>query len=464
LDIVGRATMTVDMSNQIVLPTFLGNQTHYFDMYYINKKLILLTYSIDETTKEKKLFIQYLKEDGSLKNRPLLVATLPTGNFPEDDFRVSLTPQKEILIFYQKSFKEYNQEPFTFIKYNSNLQKTFSEEIHLPQKFNKRKFIVKQVAIANNGKTKDRIIMLLNAEAVNKRRSRRAKAPKHDILIVTYYPKKKEFYSAKVSLLKYIPTDAIFTLKKDGNMLIAGFFEPKTNKIPGSFMGVFYKIYNPYSYKFIPSGGQKGYFYVFPKDFFAKLQTKRNGENSKLQFAYKLKNIEILDNGSFIMLAENQYQKEKSIRDPKTKQETVIKYYYYNDILAAGANEKGILKWAKILPKNQYSLNDEGYYSSYKVLKIRNKIELIYNDHPANLKAKSPNKIKVLKNNINLPPRGIAVIASIFYDGSIVTDHMYPQKDQANATVPSLVTPMDDNYFTIAIKKKLYKFGIFVIE
>ncbi len=461
LDYVSRLTLTVDESNEIAFPTYLGTQTHYFDMFYINKKLILLTYSYDESTKQKKLFIQYLNRDGSLKNRPLLIATLPGGNFPEDDFKVSLTKDNEILIFFQKSFKAYNQEPFTFIKYNSNLQKTFSQEITLPEKFNDRKFTVKQVAIGN----KQRIIMLLKAEAINKRRSRRKTAPKYEFIIETYYPKKKEFHDAVVNLMKYKATDAIFTFNKEGNMVIAGFFEPKTNKLPGSFTGVYYRIYNPYTYKFLPSGGTKGFYKVLPKDMVAQLRTKRNGETPKEQFSYKLKSIEMLDNGSFIVVSENQFTRERKVVDPKTKSERTIKYFYYNDILTFGVNEKGIVSWIKIIPKNQFSIDDNGYYSSYKVLKIRNKIKLIYNDLPNNLKAKSPEKIKVLKNNLHLAaPRGIGVISSIFYDGSVITEPLFPDKDKNHTIVPALITPYDGQYFTIAIKKKEYKFGIFVVE
>jgi len=461
LDYVSRLTLSVDESNQITLPTYLGSQTHYFDMFYINKKLVLLTYSIDESTKEKKLFIQYLNKDGSLKNRPLLIATLPSGNFPEDDFKVRLDKDNQIFIFFQKSFKEYNGEFFTILKYNSNLSKTFSQQIAFPEAFNGRKFKIKQVEVTDKGK----ILFLLNAEAVAKRRSSRHKAPSHEIIIVSYYIKKQEFHKAVVNLGKYKTVDAIFALNKDGNMVIGGFLEPKTNKIPGSFTGVFYKIYNPNTYKFIPSGGTKGYYKVFPKDMLAKLKTKRNGETPDLQFAYKLQSIQLLDNGSFIILAENQWGTQRSIVDPKTKTEKIIKYYHFNDILSAGVNEKGVMSWIKIIPKNQYSIDDGGYYSSYKVLKIRNKIKLIYNDLPQNLKAKSPNKIKVLKNNLHLAaPRGNAVISSIFYDGSVITDLMFPGKDKDNAIVPSLVTPSGDQFFTIAIKKKMYKFASFVIE
>jgi len=461
IEYVSRLTLTVDESNEIALPTYLGTQTHFFDMFYINKKFILITYSYDESTKQKKLFIQYLNRDGTLKNRPLLVATLPASNFPEDDFRVSLTDDKEILIFYQKSFKAYNQEKFTFLKYNSNLQKTFQEEISLPEKFNNRKFTVKQATISN----KKKIIMLLKAEAINKRKSRRNTITKYEFVIVTYYPKKKEFRDAVVNLMKYKATDAIFTLNKDGNMVIAGFFEPKTNKLPGSFTGVYYKIYNPNTYKFLPSGGTKGYFKVLSKDMIAKLRTKRNGETPKQQFAYKLKSIELLDNGSFIVVSENQFVGERTITDPKTKTERKIKYFYYNDILTFGVNEKGIVSWVKIIPKNQFSIDDNGYFSSYKVIKIRNKIKLIYNDLPNNIKAKSPDKIKVLKNNLHLTaPRGIGIISSIFYDGSIITEPLFPDKDKNHTIVPALITPYDGQYFTIAIKKKEYKFGIFVIE
>lgn len=464
LDYVSRLTMTVDQSNELVLPSYLGNQTSYADMFYVNKKLILLSTAIDNNSHQKQLFLQYMNTNGTVKNKPKLVGSISTSNAPEDDFKWRLTDDNQIYISYHKTFKEYNQEPFTFKIFDSNLQEVSSYNFSLPETFNARKFKILQSAINDKGK----IIMLVKAVALSKRKSRRSrtKADQYEILVVVYDTRKKETKSIKISLKKGKPIDGIFTFNKDGNLIVGGFYEPKTNKIPGSFSGVYYRIVNPNTYKVIPSGEPKYYFMPFTKDFIAELRSERNGKTAKQQFSYKLKSIETMENGSFIIIAEQQYITERKMVDPKTKQDIVIKYYTYGDILMAGVNKMKKFAWVKKIYKKQESIDDHGYYSSFALVKIRNKIKLIYNDLPANLKINEEklNKIKVLKNNLNTVGKGMGVVSSVFYDGSIIKDPLFPGKDKKNTIVPALISPVDDQYFVFTQKKKKYKFGILVLE
>jgi len=465
LDYVSRLTMTVDQSNELVLPSYLGNQTVYADMFYVNKKLILLSTAIDNNSNQKQLFIQYMNTNGTIKNKPKLVGSISTSNAPEDDFKWELTKNNQIYISYNKTFKEYNQEPFTFKIFDSNLQEVSSYNFSLPETFNARKFKILQSTINDKGK----IIMLIKAVAVSKRKSSRSRSKKSDqyeILVAVYDTRKKETHTIKIALKKGKPIDGIFTLNKEGNLIVGGFYEPKTNKIPGSFSGVYYRIVNPNTYKVIPSGEPKYYFMPFTKDFLAELSSERNGETAKQQFSYKLKSIEMMENGSFIIVAEQQYVTKRLMTDPKTKQDIEINYYTYGDILMAGVNKMKKFAWVKKIYKKQESINDHGYYSSYALVKIRNKIKLIYNDVSSNLKVNEEklNKLKTLKNNLNTVGKGMAVVSSVFYDGSIIKDPLFPGKDKKNTIVPSLIIPIEDQYFIFTQKKNKYKFGSLILE
>ncbi|HIE16015.1 MAG TPA: hypothetical protein EYP69_03715 [Bacteroidales bacterium] len=94
------------------------------------------------------------------------------------------------------------------------------------------------------------------------------------------------------------------------------------------------------------------------------------------------------------------------------------------------------------------------------------KIKIIYNDVAANLKINEEklNKIKTLKNNINTVGKGMAVVSSVFYDGSIIKDPLFPGKDKKNTIVPSLIIPVEGQYFSFTQNKKKYKFSMFVLE
>lgn len=459
LEYASRLTLIIDQSNEIVLPSYLGNQTAYADMFYINKKLILLSTAIDDNQNQKQLFIQYMGPDGTIKNKPKLIASISTSNAPEDDFKFELTPDNDIYIYYNKTFKEYNQEPFTFKVINSNLQEVTSATVVLPEKFNGRKFEVVQSAMSDKGK----IIMLVKAVEENKRK--RSSEDKYEMMVIVYDIKKKETNDILITLKKDKPIDGIFTFDADGNLIVGGFYEPKTNKSPGSFTGLYYRIINPNTYKVLPAGEPKYYFYSLSKDFLTEMESQRNGETAEQQFSYKLHSIQTMENGSFVIIAEQQYLTQRTMVDPKTKEEIVINYFNYGDILMAGVNKNQKFAWVKKIYKNQYSIDDQGYFSSFALEKIRNKIKIIYNDLSANMKISEEKlKIKVLKNNINSKPKGMGVVSSVFYDGSIIKDPLFPGKNKSTTIVPNLVTPIGDQYFTISLKSNNYKFGIFVLE
>lgn len=67
---------------------------------------------------------------------------------------------------------------------------------------------------------------------------------------------------------------------------------------------------------------------------------------------------------------DNRYQ--GSINTPRE--------YFYDDVMALSVNNDGTIDWVQILPKQQYSQDDQGYYSSIGVMNGRNKIRLIFNE------------------------------------------------------------------------------------
>jgi|GEM_PF-2710000 len=54
--------------------------------------------------------------------------------------------------------------------------------------------------------------------------------------------------------------------------------------------------------------------------------------------------------------------------------------YFYDDVMALSVNKDGSIDWVQILPKQQYSQDDQGYYSSIGVMNSKNKIRLIFNE------------------------------------------------------------------------------------
>jgi hypothetical protein len=54
--------------------------------------------------------------------------------------------------------------------------------------------------------------------------------------------------------------------------------------------------------------------------------------------------------------------------------------YYADNIVAISFNPDGTVHWKKVLPKKQFSQDDDGIFSSYAVMKTPNSVRLLFND------------------------------------------------------------------------------------
>jgi len=128
-------------------------------------------------------------------------------------------------------------------------------------------------------------------------------------------------------------------------------------------------------------------------------------------------------------------------------------------------NKKGKMDWAQRIAKNQNSLDDNGYYSSYAATVELTKLKIIFNDHKANAKKdKLPEKTKQIKFMPAKSPKAVPFVVTIYTDGSFEKDMIFPGKDAKNVFVPRLFYNTGENYFTYGQKGKTYRFGSFVFE
>ena len=458
LDFVSSTTMSVDASNQLLLPTVNGIQTKFEDIFYVNNQLILFTSATNTAAGKKFVYIMYVKGDGTLKNKPKKVGEISVSNNPADSFNFLLSPnQKQIYLYYHTTYKTYNGEPFTVKSFDSSLQPILDSNFKLP--FKDTHVEITKYLVGNSGN----FYMMAKSEQVTKRKSSRSKGPKYDFTVLAFNAKTKGLKSYKIKILKYIPHSATFGLDKEENIVVVGLSAAKTSRVAGQFTGAFYKKFDPRIQKEIPVGA-KDFFIIFDKASASRLLTKRNGDTPEKQYNYILKNVKFLANGSVIMLAEQYNESYKIITDPATKADTKIIYYNFNDILAIGINNKGKMEWNKQIPKNQKSIDDNGYYHSYYCSVVDNKLKVIYNDNSSNKKDTPDNKIKPLKNNPNKTPKGMAFIVTIYTDGSFEKDAMFPDKDKKTVIVPRLIKKIGDFYYTYGQNGKNFKFGRFVMD
>ncbi len=450
-------TNNLESTNQIIMPSINGIQTHFADIFYINQKIILLT-KVD-VDGQRVLYIQYLNQDGTLKNKPKEIGSIPVTNTPKDDFCISLINNR-IAVLYHNTFAAYNNELFKLKVYNSDLLEEQNFALTLPLK--DRTFDVIQYNIGNSGY----VYFLTKCLMVNKKKGTSSSATemeKYEYILLSYNPKRKEMIQFPVTAGKFSAQSAIFGIDKDENIVIAGFFANKTTKFANEFMGAYYMKLNPRTQK-VDVIDPKKTIRAFSKEFISECSQERNGTTPEHYYNYLPKDLLFFDDGGFSVISENFYTIGDNIKDPATKQITHVDYYYFNDLIVFGVTKDGTLAWNIRVAKNQESPDDKGFYHSYKAFSESNKIKIVYNDNKSNLNNKIAEKTKALKNNPVLTPKGIATLVSIYPDGSYEKYNLFKPEDERFVIIPKLVVNIGRRYLTYAQDGRDIKFGTFVFE
>ena len=83
--------------------------------YYLDNKIILFTTATNTDTETKHLYVQYLEQNGQLKNKPKKIGSIPLGNIAEDGFTFSLAENKSKIVIFRIRFIRFNYILFTIL-------------------------------------------------------------------------------------------------------------------------------------------------------------------------------------------------------------------------------------------------------------------------------------------------------------------------------------------------------------
>jgi hypothetical protein len=436
------------------------------DLFYLNGKLILFSSVIDNIGNRKTLYAQQIDEGGLATGNPKMIGDMPYVAGDEGGFKFSLSADKaKIVIEYNMMFNVYGGEPISFRVVDSELNISFSKELTLP--LVGKSFEIEQYEVGSSGN----VYLAVKTEPQGKKKgAKKGSGPKaarmkYDWSVYVYNAKKEEFKTYEVIVEKFKPVDLTFALDKEENIVVFGFL---TKKSATEFCGAYCQKINPRTEKVLGTASKD-----FSKDrkFMAQFKIERNGTDIEQFFNFENGKIEFLDNGSAVFLTEQTYETTRIMVDPKTKAETVIHYYNNNDIIAVSASYDNKIEWVTRIPKCQFSTNDFGYYSSFAVANYANKVKVLFNDHPRNLKNNEPEKTKQIKNNVASNPEGAAVVVTLFPDGNTDKALLFGEDDSKTSLCPRLFFNSGSNFIIYGEKGNVpiplpqkYKWGNFFFE
>jgi len=192
---------------------------------------------------------------------------------------------------------------------------------------------------------------------------------------------------------------------------------------------------------------------------------KRYRSNNEPElYNYRLRNMEILDDGSIVGSMEQYYVYSRTNYDTRSGSSNTINYYYYDDIVAFKIGKENKFDWIKIIPKSQTSINDGGPYSSYANYVDASDLCIIFNDNIKNYDEDGEFKNNQKLRTFSLSPRrnAVAMVKIDLKTGDLYRSTLFQQKQIKSIAVPKLFYVNRDTKEMIlyAISRGKERFGI----
>lgn len=328
---------------------------------------IMVLYQALESNK----VVQYaalLDELGRLQNKPIQIGSIKTGIFgaTKSYFASAYSDNKKTILIYSASDKGSEIEfDGTWIDDNATIIKkgraSFNAE-NTPEHG--------EVNVANDG----------------------------TVYVAAYTPTGSQNYADQFWILALKPGATAFEAKElelgekyatsgyikvdnvNNRVYFGGFYSDKKN---GNFDGIIYAAYDiatgAYSTKrFLP--------------FDNNLVSSANSRQRNHTFDnYIVRQLIVKNDGGFVLISEVNFVTMRSSFAPgfgyysfySPYMNSTVREYHYNDIMALAYNKDGIIEWNAFIPKQQYSQEDDGVFSSYALLNTGGTLAFMYNDFDA---------------------------------------------------------------------------------
>lgn len=159
-----------------------------------------------------------------------------------------------------------------------------------------------------------------------------------------------------------------------------------------------------------------------------------------------------LADGGLYVVSEQYYMSEVCGRDGRGFINCNY-YYYYNSIVVFRIDPSGNIAWNSVVPKFQFSINDDGFYSSYALAVTGDRLHFIYNDHPKNITLQKPGEFKIMSR----PSVSQAIHVTVNPDGTYIKEPLFINKDERLILRPKFSGQVRDGEIIVsAIPKNNY--------
>jgi hypothetical protein len=249
-------------------------------------------------------------------------------------------------------------------------------------------------------------------------------------------------------------TDVQFAVKNNGQIICSGFYSEKGVY---SIKGAFFMSLDAASKATLNQHLQE-----FDADFLTEFMSESKAKKGGELYEYDLDDLVMREDGGVVLVAEQYFHYVQTYYSGTGANRfmNTVHYYNYNDIIAVNINPDGRIAWARKIPKHQTSVNDGGFFSSYTLSVINNKLYFLFNDSPKNLD-NAPGDRTV---NFSGRNNSVVVLVRIDKDGTLEKAPLFTAKDADVITRPKVCEQVSSNEVILyGQKKSNHKFARVVL-
>ncbi len=404
------------------------------DVILLGGKLQLLTSFHNEAKKKNYLFAQSISTKSLSPSKDLKkIGEIETINaFKEGSFDLHISrDSSKILIMNQLPYQRTQPERFAMQVFDNDFNSIWSRNIVLP--YNDQQFEIEEYRVDGAGN-----VYLLGLLYLNGIREEKRGKPNYQYLILSYPADGSKSKEYKIKLDEKFITDLTFRISKEGLLVCSGFYsEQGAYSIKGTY---FFQL-NPETRE-VRNQNLKAFSLNFLVDDFSTGKQRRiqkANEKGTLKREpelqrYALDDLILRSDGGVVLIAEQYFVQERTNRDFYTNNSTTDFYYNYNDIIVVNIRPNGEIEWASRIPKRQVTTNDGGYYSSYAMSIVSDKLYFVFNDNGRNYEEKR--RVQGLYNfNGN---RSIIAVAEISKNGEVKVEPLFENREADIITRPKV--------------------------
>lgn len=441
----------------------------FLKLLEIKGKQYLFIKAQDTKTDLVKLLAQEVSAEGAQKGVVYEldqgVATKSPGMFKRTklaSFSVQLTPDSTHIGLVK--FNSVQDEDHIVVGYkilDETLKATWSGSVELP--YENQFFDLTAYELGNKGelfllgkawKLERKIGSGGNSKAKVTRQGKGD--PNYTYKCMIFSTKKKQLRQVDLNLEGAYVTDvAMNYLPEKDQIYMAGFFSEQWG---GSIRGTFTKRIDISQAELIEQKKKK-----FSSQFLElflnsrKIKRLQKGKIGNYELDnFRLDNFTVRKDGSAVLFAEMYFVQvnTSSSVDANGFMRTRTNYtYHYGDIITVYINAAGEIEWTAKVPKHQLSFNDGGPFSSYLVNVEKDKVYMIFNDHPSNIeRLKEGDEVRKMGS----PKSSSTVMVSIDNDGVMKRKKLFSARES------DLVFRPKSSWYQRATfdSNKIYLFGL----